>query len=372
MIQVSARNIKKSYGDKAPVLHNISFDIEKGKYVVIVGPSGCGKSTLLRIIAGLEQMTSGDLYIADRKVNSVLPSERDIGMVFQEYALYPHMTVLDNIQFGLKMKKVPPQERQERVKTAAVLLGLEELLSRKPAQLSGGQRQRVAIGRAIVKKPQVFLFDEPLSNLDTQLRSQMRVELASLHKRLGSTTIHVTHDQIEAMTLADQVFLLKDGTIQQKGPPLDLFHRPASLFVASFIGSPQMNLIKGKLEHLNGKKFFRFGENVLQFSIESAPEVQGDVILGVRAENLKRIPLEKSEIQGDLVFLERHGSESHLICRVGPVQLNMKVPHLQTVEDSRIGIQLERSSLHWFDSGPGGKRLPTVKESQKKLRDLAG
>ena len=244
MSSVHVRDLKKSYG-QAPVLHGISLDIEDGEFVILVGPSGCGKSTLLRMIAGLEGVTGGEIRIGSRIVNDVPPKERDIAMVFQNYALYPHMSVAENMAFSLVLKRASKAEITQKVKQAAAILGLEGLLDRHPRELSGGQRQRVAMGRAIVRDPKVFLFDEPLSNLDAKLRVQMRSEIKALQQRLKTTTIYVTHDQIEAMTMADKIVVMRGGVMEQIGSPLDLYDRPANLFVASFIGSPAMNVLGG-------------------------------------------------------------------------------------------------------------------------------
>jgi len=242
---VRLRGVKKSYG-KVDVIHGIDLDIEPGEFVVFVGPSGCGKTTLLRMIAGLEEITAGDISITGERVNDLPPSQRGVAMVFQSYALYPHKTVYDNMAFGLKIAKVPKPEIERRVREASEILQITDYLQRLPKALSGGQRQRVAIGRSIVRDPKVFLFDEPLSNLDAALRTKMRVELKTLHRRLGATMIYVTHDQVEAMTLADKIVVLNKGYVEQVGHPLDLYHSPASLFVAGFIGSPQMNFITGE------------------------------------------------------------------------------------------------------------------------------
>ncbi len=247
---VRLRGIKKSYG-KVDVIHGIDLDIESGEFVVFVGPSGCGKTTLLRMIAGLEEITAGELSITGERVNDLPPSQRGVAMVFQSYALYPHKTVYDNMAFGLKIAKIPKPEIERRVREASEVLQITEYLKRLPKALSGGQRQRVAIGRAIVRDPKVFLFDEPLSNLDAALRTKMRVELKTLHRRLGATMIYVTHDQVEAMTLADKIVVLNKGRVEQVGHPLELYHKPASLFVAGFIGSPQMNFISGDFAGLH-------------------------------------------------------------------------------------------------------------------------
>ncbi|TXT35087.1 MAG: trehalose/maltose ABC transporter nucleotide binding/ATPase [Comamonadaceae bacterium] len=281
---VRLRNIQKVY-NKVSVIHGIDLDIEPGEFVVFVGPSGCGKTTLLRMIAGLEEISSGSLTIGGQAVKDLPPSERGVAMVFQSYALYPHKTVFDNMAFALKIAKVPKPEIERRVKEAAEILQLGDYLERLPKALSGGQRQRVAIGRAIVRDPKVFLFDEPLSNLDAALRTKMRVELATLHRRLGATMIYVTHDQVEAMTLADKIVVLNKGRIEQVGRPLELYNTPASLFVAGFIGSPQMNFITG------------------DFAAQ-----RGATTVGVRPEHLK--PLAGGPIKGVLKHLEQLGNET--------------------------------------------------------------
>ena len=251
MAQVELRNVNKSFG-KTEVIHNVDLEIEKGEFVVFVGPSGCGKSTLLRLIAGLETLSSGEIIIADMPVKDLPPSKRGIAMVFQSYALYPHMTVFNNMAFSLNLQGMTKNEIKDRVDSAAKILQMEHLLERRPAALSGGQRQRVAIGRAIVRNPEVFLFDEPLSNLDAALRHDTRVEIAKLHNQLGATTIYVTHDQVEAMTLADKIVVLKDGEVMQVGSPMDLFNNPANEFVAGFLGSPKMNFFDGIIVAKNG------------------------------------------------------------------------------------------------------------------------
>src|SRR6516225_6934939 len=247
MAQVALRNVVKAF-DRTPAVQGINLDIADREFIVLVGPSGCGKSTTLRMIAGLEEATSGEIYIGDQLVNDVPPKDRDIAMVFQNYALYPHMTVFENMSFGLRLKKFPKAEIKERVQVAARILDITDLLDRRPKQLSGGQRQRVAMGRAIVRNPKVFLFDEPLSNLDAKLRVQMRTEIKKIHQQVTTTTVYVTHDQVEAMTLADRVVIMNDGRIEQVGPPHDLYHMPKTRFVAGFIGSPAMNFIPSRLE----------------------------------------------------------------------------------------------------------------------------
>jgi multiple sugar transport system ATP-binding protein len=278
MAQVTLDNLVKAYA-KVQVMHGISFDVADGEFVALVGPSGCGKSTLLRMIAGLEDITGGKISIAGRVVNDVEPKERDLAMVFQNYALYPHMTVRDNMGFSLRLRNAPKAEIETRVREAAGILGLVEYLDRMPKQLSGGQRQRVAMGRAIVRQPAVFLFDEPLSNLDAALRVQMRAEIRALHDRLGSTSIFVTHDQVEAMTMADRIVVLRSGRLEQAGAPLELYDRPANAFVAGFIGSPAMNLLPGVAR--DGS--IRLGDKL---TVPAPAAAEGPVIWGVRPEHL--------------------------------------------------------------------------------------
>src|SRR5881275_844226 len=268
MAQVLLKDLNKKY-DEVHAVKDVNLHIRDKEFIVLVGPSGCGKSTTLRMVAGLEEITAGEIAIGDRVVNDLPPKDRDIAMVFQNYALYPHMTVYDNMAFGLKMRKFPKAEIQKRVRDAAEILGIQDLLKRKPRQLSGGQRQRVAVGRAIVRHPQVFLFDEPLSNLDAKLRVQMRVELKRLHERLETTAIYVTHDQVEAMTMADKIVVMHDGIVEQIGTPLDLYDKPENQFVAGFIGSPAMNFLHGKVK-ANGSTAFE-GPNGVRLPLRVAP-----------------------------------------------------------------------------------------------------
>jgi multiple sugar transport system ATP-binding protein len=285
MALVAIENVRKRFG-ATEVLHGVNVAIADGEFVVLVGPSGCGKTTLLRMIAGLENISSGEIRIGDRVVNNVPPKERDIAMVFQNYALYPHMTVKDNMGFSLKLRGAPRQEIEARVRRAAAILGLEPFLDRYPRQLSGGQRQRVAMGRAIVRDPQVFLFDEPLSNLDAKLRVQMRTEIKELHQRLGTTTVYVTHDQIEAMTMADKIVVMHEGNVEQIGSPLELYDRPENLFVAGFIGSPAMNFLPGKLRRNNGTAVVDLGDGVeLEAPLRGAGSNGQQVVYGVRPEH---------------------------------------------------------------------------------------
>jgi multiple sugar transport system ATP-binding protein len=285
MASLAIQDVRKSFG-AVDVVRGVSIDVSDGEFVVLVGPSGCGKSTLLRMIAGLETITSGVIRIGDRVVNDVPPKARDIAMVFQNYALYPHMTVADNLSFGLRLKKTPPEEIVSRVDKAAKILGLEKLLTRLPKQLSGGQRQRVAMGRAIVRDPQAFLFDEPLSNLDAKLRVQMRTEIKKLHQRLDATIVYVTHDQIEAMTMADKIVVLHDGIVEQIGEPLELFDRPKNLFVAGFIGSPAMNLMTGRVDTNSGEpKFVSDSGERLALGRAPAGAEGRRVTMGIRPEH---------------------------------------------------------------------------------------
>ncbi|MCO6044871.1 sn-glycerol-3-phosphate ABC transporter ATP-binding protein UgpC [Aeoliella sp. ICT_H6.2] len=280
MASVSLHNVNKIYPGGIHAVHDFDLEVADGEFVVLVGPSGCGKSTTLRMIAGLEDVTSGDISIGERRVNAVPPGDRDIAMVFQNYALYPHMTVRQNMAFGLKMRRTPKAEVERRVAEAAQMLGVEAMLDRRPRELSGGQRQRVAVGRAIVRNPAVFLFDEPLSNLDAKLRAQMRTELAALHERLQATMIYVTHDQVEAMTLGDRLVLMKDGVVQQIGAPLEVYQYPTNQFVATFIGSPPMNLLKGNVK---GGIFHGVDQHAT-WRLSAADD--GPVVLGVRPEDL--------------------------------------------------------------------------------------
>ncbi|WP_287363252.1 sn-glycerol-3-phosphate ABC transporter ATP-binding protein UgpC [Mesorhizobium sp.] len=287
MASVAIGDVYKSFGT-VEILHGVSVDIEDGEFVTLVGPSGCGKSTLLRMIAGLEKISRGQIAIGERVVNNVAPKERDVAMVFQNYALYPHMTVAENMAFSLMLKGVAKAESAASVKRAAEILGLVPLLERYPRQLSGGQRQRVAMGRAIVRDPAVFLFDEPLSNLDAKLRVQMRAEIKELHQRLKTTTVYVTHDQIEAMTMADKIVVMHDGIVEQIGPPLELYDRPNNLFVASFIGSPAMNMLRGEIATDGGSPSFR-GSGGISLPLAAIPSTGSgeQVVLGIRPEHLR-------------------------------------------------------------------------------------
>lgn len=323
MSEVTLRNIKKSFGS-LEVIKGVDLDVQSGEFVVFVGPSGCGKSTLLRMIAGLEDITSGTLSIAGTEVNDVDPSKRGIAMVFQSYALYPHMTVRENMGFALRFSGVPKAEVARQVDEAARILELEPLLDRKPKQLSGGQRQRVAIGRAIVRHPKVFLFDEPLSNLDAELRVHMRIEIARLHKKLATTIIYVTHDQVEAMTLADKIVVLRGGIVEQVGAPLDLYDDPANLFVAGFIGSPKMNFFKGVLISGDAGQWSvrlpDFGDTVIPVVLNSAAASEGaSVTVGIRPEHFGETGGASLEMVIDM--LEHLGGETFAFARYGQGEL---------------------------------------------------
>ncbi|CCH48782.1 ABC transporter ATP-binding protein [Pseudodesulfovibrio piezophilus] len=318
MAHVELKKVVKRYGN-VEVVHGIDLEIKDNEFIVLVGPSGCGKSTVLRMVAGLEEISGGEIHIGDQVVNQMSPKDRNVAMVFQNYALYPHMTVRENMGFSLKMRKRSKDDIQAKVNEAARILELEKYLDRKPSELSGGQRQRVAMGRAMVRKPDVFLFDEPLSNLDAQLRTQMRMELRKMHLRVSTTTIYVTHDQIEAMTLADRIVILKDGHIQQVGTPIDVFEKPANVFVASFIGNPPMNILKGIYEVIDGRRCVVAGKSTFPLVDGKAESLKhGDpVLIGIRPDSIKmgdnidKLPKEWL-CQGEVVVSEILGGQSHL------------------------------------------------------------
>ena len=349
MSTVAIREVRKSYG-ALPVIHGVSIDIADGEFVALVGPSGCGKSTLLRMIAGLEEITGGEIAIGGRVVNDVAPKDRDIAMVFQNYALYPHMDVRSNMGFALRQRGISRAEIEQRVAEAARILGLEQLLDRKPRALSGGQRQRVAMGRAIVRNPNVFLFDEPLSNLDAKLRVQMRSELKELHQRLGVTTVYVTHDQIEAMTLADRVVVMNGGHIEQMGSPLDLYDRPSSLFVAAFIGSPPMNFFQGVLATPDRLSLADGTTLALPAPVGGAQ----DIMLGVRPEHLH---LAETGWPMVVSVVEPTGSETQITGRIGDHGVRVLI---RGRTDARPGQTLHVAplpgDLHVFDTRTG-KRI---------------
>ncbi len=348
MAEVAIRDVTKSYG-AAQVLHNVSIGISDGQFVVLVGPSGCGKSTLLRMIAGLESVTSGDIVIGGKVVNNLSPARRDIAMVFQSYALYPHKTVEQNMGFALKLKKADPKVMEQKVRAAADILALTPLLKRYPRQLSGGQRQRVAMGRAIVRDPQVFLFDEPLSNLDAQLRVQMRTEIKELHQRLKTTTVYVTHDQIEAMTMADKIVVMNDGRIEQIGAPLDLFDRPANLFVAGFIGSPSMNRLRGVATQ-GGRHV-----DVAGIAFPVPPEISltdgQQVVFGIRPEHFD---LADDGVEARIVLVEPTGSETLVYTRAGETEIVALFRERHPFRPGEtIRIRPRKGHIHIFDAASG-------------------
>ena len=359
MAKVTLKNVTKIFDKTVKAVDNVSIDIEDKEFVVLVGPSGCGKSTTLRMIAGLEEATGGEIFIGDRLVNDVPPKDRDIAMVFQNYALYPHMTVRQNMAFGLKLRKYPKKEIEERVNDAADILGIEELLDRKPKALSGGQRQRVAVGRAIVRKPQVFLFDEPLSNLDAKLRVQMRTEISKLHNRLEVTMIYVTHDQMEAMTMGNRIVLLKDGVVHQVDTPLNLYDKPVNKFVAGFIGSPAMNFMDGKLVQENGELVFDEGNFMVKISTNMKdmlkPQAGKEVIFGLRPEDIydegfAEGAREKVPAQATLEVLEPMGNELFLYLTTGSHPIVARVDVHETPKvGQKLNLIFDMSKAKFFD-----------------------
>ena len=346
MASVEFRNIEKAYGD-VKVIHGVNLSIEDGSFVVLLGPSGCGKSTLLRMIAGLEKVTGGDVMIADQRVNEKHPKDRNIAMVFQNYALYAHMNVRDNMSFSLILAKRPQSEIDEKVGWAAKILNLDPYLKRFPRELSGGQRQRVAMGRAIVRNPAVFLFDEPLSNLDAKLRVQMRTEIKELHERLKTTTVYVTHDQIEAMTMADQIVILKDGVIEQQGTPMEVYDVPANLFVASFIGSPSMNLLKGVVE---GKSVVTATGVKLPLPAKHGAKPGQKVVYGIRPEHLEA----GKGFTAQVSVTEPTGPEIHVYADAGGDEI---CAILRERLDVKRGMALQLAprldKVHLFDDASG-------------------
>ncbi|MGL4589082.1 MAG: ABC transporter ATP-binding protein [Mycoplasmatales bacterium] len=356
MSYVNLEKVGKKYPDSDTLsVQNFSLDIKQGEFIVFVGPSGCGKSTTLRMIAGLEAISEGTVSIEGNVVNDVHPKNRDIAMVFQNYALYPHMSVEDNITFGLKMQKTSKEEIAKKVEWASDILGLKEYLDRKPKDLSGGQRQRVALGRAIVRNPKVFLMDEPLSNLDAKLRVSMRNEITKLHRSLGATTIYVTHDQIEAMTMADRIVVMKDGEIQQIGTPMELYHTPANLFVAGFIGAPKMNTFEVEVENgivkLNGFNNIPLPEGILKkTNLEN-----GKYTMGIRPEHMKvdKITLDaypEEVIEIEVQNIEKMGSENFIFSNIGGHEIILKVPAREDAEiGEKVKFRMDINKVHFFD-----------------------
>ena len=355
MAGITFKHVKKVYPGNVAVVPDLNLEIKDKEFVVLVGPSGCGKSTTLRMIAGLEEITDGELYIGDRVVNNVPPKNRDIAMVFQNYALYPHMTVYKNIAFGLKLRKTPKEEIDQKVHEVAKILDLEPLLNRKPKALSGGQRQRVALGRAMVRKPSVFLLDEPLSNLDAKLRTSMRSEISKLHKRLDTTFVYVTHDQTEAMTMGDRICVMKDGVIQQFDIPQVLYSAPCNLFVAGFIGSPQMNFMEAQIAEENGKLYAKFEETVLPMTrakSEKLKEYIGKtVILGIRPEDF--MPADGKEtgtITAYVDLVEPMGAEMNLYLQCNERKMVVRMPgDFPVKEETECTLAVKADKIHVFD-----------------------
>ncbi len=347
MAKIVLKNVNKIFNDKAVGVKDINLAVNDKEFFVLVGPSGCGKSTTLRLIAGLEKPSSGEIYVGGKLINDIPPGKRDVTMVFQDYALYPHMTVYENLAFPLKLRKYKRKEINDKVQKAAKILGLEGLLERKPKALSGGQRQRVALGRSIVRNPKVFLFDEPLSNLDAKLRIEMRAELKQLHQRLKATTIYVTHDQTEAMTMGDKICILNNGKIQQINDPLSLYNYPVNKFVASFIGTPSMNFFEGKLES-NGT----FGCEDFSIKIAgSAPEVE--VILGIRPEDIYPVK-QDTDIRGRITLVEPIGNEIFLHLDVGKTHVVLRTsPTSDFKTGQAINLTFEKKKFHLFNKSEG-------------------
>jgi multiple sugar transport system ATP-binding protein len=356
MASVSLVNVSKRYGS-VPVVHDANLSIEEGEFVVLLGPSGCGKTTTLRMIAGLEDISGGEISIAGQVVNDVAPKDRQIAMVFQNYALYPHMSVRQNMEFALKPQKLPSEEVTARIAEASRILGLEQLLDRRPSQLSGGQRQRVAMGRAMVRTPRVFLFDEPLSNLDAKLRNQVRLEIAKLHKRLGTTIVYVTHDQIEAMTLADKVVVMKDGRIEQVGLPEDVFKKPRNLFVATFIGSPAMNLIPGRIHAAGRKPVLQAGnmEFALPERVHGLLKPGQEATIGIRPTDIEIVAkATKGAHEAHLEVTEYLGTEALLDLRLGDMEIAALVPAAKRPgDDTAVWLSFNMDNLHVFDTASG-------------------
>ncbi len=351
MASVDIRQVTKSFGP-VRVLHGVDIEIPDGEFVVLVGPSGCGKSTLLRMIAGLEQISSGTVSIGGRVVNNMPSKERDIAMVFQNYALYPHMTVRNNMAFSMKLRGAPAKEITQRVGAAAEILDLMPYLDRYPRQLSGGQRQRVAMGRAIVRDPQVFLFDEPLSNLDAKLRVQMRTEIKELHQRLETTSIYVTHDQVEAMTMADRIVVMHDGLVEQIGSPLELYDHPANQFVAGFIGSPAMNFLPGKVRRSNGHAVVETASGItLPLPANAAGEEGRQVVYGMRPEHLT---LASDGVPATVKVVEPTGADTFVFCRIGGQEICGSFSERHEFKPgAEIRLQPRLDAVHLFDAGTG-------------------
>ena len=348
MADVVLKELRKEFEGGVVAVDSVNLEVDDGEFLVLVGPSGCGKSTMLRMMAGLESPTSGDIFIGGIRANDIPPKDRDVSMVFQNYALYPHMTVRENLAFGLKLRKLPEPEIDEAVRKAAGILGLEELFDRKPRALSGGQRQRVALGRAIVRNPKVFLFDEPLSNLDAKLRAQMRTELNRLHRQLGVTMIYVTHDQVEAMTMGDRIAVLKSGELQQLGNPMELYSHPANRFVAGFIGTPSMNFVEGRI---NGAAFEAEG---LRMDLENQGLQSGPTVLGVRPEHVELVGDADATVVAAVDVVEPTGSETLLYTDAEGLGLIVRVAggSCPSVGD-RVGLRFDTDAVRFFCADTG-------------------
>jgi multiple sugar transport system ATP-binding protein len=355
MAAVTIRNVEKYFGT-THIIRGVNIDMEDGQFTVLVGPSGCGKSTLLRMIAGLEEISKGEILIGGRVVNAMMPKERDIAMVFQNYALYPHMTVRDNMSFSLMLARVAKDEAAERVRRAAEILGLNELLDRYPRQLSGGQRQRVAMGRCIVRNPQVFLFDEPLSNLDAKLRVQMRTEIKELHQRLKTTSVYVTHDQIEAMTMGDKIVVMRDGVVEQTGSPLEVYDRPANQFVAGFIGSPSMNFLPGVFRRSDGQARVELPGGVSMQAPAVAAQDGQPVVYGIRPEHIELAAAGQDGVPGEVVVVEPTGAETQVFAKLAGVEISSVFRERHAFRPGEmIRLRADPVRAHLFDAGSGAR-----------------
>ncbi len=373
MSNVSLQNVSKNFG-KVEAVSSFYLDVEDKEFLVLLGPSGCGKSTTLRMIAGLEELTDGNIYIGEKLVNDMPPRDRDIAMVFQDYALYPHMTVYQNMAFGLKLRKFPRAEIDQRVREAADILGIHNLLDRKPRELSGGQRQRVAVGRAIVRKPAVFLFDEPLSNLDAKLRGQMRTELSKLHDQLKTTIIYVTHDQVEAMTMGTKIVVMKDGIIQQIGSPMEIYEYPINKFVGGFIGSPGMNFLPARIVSENSKLYVDTGSFRLLIPEKKVSYLQNhtdrEVILGIRPEHMEDGAFEDSSVVTDtfsaiVEVVETLGAEVQLDVVSGDHNMVARVdPRTKAKRHQEIQLMVNMDKIHIFETEPPNSRIKTEEQSE--------
>jgi len=350
MPKIVIKNLEKSFGDNK-IINNFNIDIENGEFIVLVGPSGCGKSTLLRMISGLENVDQGEIFLDQKLINNVLPSKREIAMVFQSYALYPHMNVFENMSFGLKMEKIPKSEITQKVNSAAAILQIEDLLDRKPKQLSGGQRQRVAIGRAITRNPKVFLFDEPLSNLDAALRSEMRVEISKLHKKLKSNIIYVTHDQIEAMTLADRIVVLNKGIIEQFGTPNEIYNDPNNIFVAEFIGSPKMNIIKINKEQIVNSNTINLFKNKITFENFNFKD---EIYLGIRPEDVSLNDNYEVQLEVKIEHIENLGFEKIIHTKLSDA--NIIIKSSENVKKESLKISFSKNKVLFFDKSKNRMR----------------